>query len=344
MSSNLIQLKTFLGKYFSELNYSAVQEKYKKTGLETIFEQRFLIQGNKVQMVVDSSLNGLTAIVAGNEIYVSKTLYDHPNVVITNSLERDQATNPRSLYTAETFSTVAYLICQNHTMFQIVGEIDEPIYVKYRTDYETFYNSVIVFDISNDIEVEIVEEIESVSALNSVTNYILHPNSDLKLSTFYQNHLSGISFVYRNIIAREGSSYNHLVFGKGSSNVIDENKLIAYEGSSSEFFGVINSGKKNFHSILYVHPQHENYSVTVDYKDILYGKSNISFFPVILGQHIPDATSISITNISLEEIPEDNVEFEINKYISDIMGRAILGRMVGVERFYSNKTKFLHFP
>lgn len=344
MSSNLIQIKSFLGKYYSELKYSAAQEKYKQTGLDTFFEQRFLIQNNKVQMIVDPSLAGLTAIVSGNEIYVSKSLYDHPSVIITNTLEQDQTSNPRSLYNAETFSTVAYLICQNHTMFQIVGEVDEPIYMKYQADYETFYSSVILFEVSNDIEVEIVEEIESASALNSVTNYILHPGANIKLSTFYQNHISGISFVYRNIVAQDNASFNHILFGKGSSNIVDENKLAAYEGSSAEFLGVINSNKKNFHSILYVQPYSDSYSITVDYKDILYGKSNISFFPVILGQHIPDAASISVSNITLDEIPKDNIKFEINRYVSDTMGKAILGRMAGTERFYNNKTKFLHFP
>lgn len=344
MSSNLIQIKSFLGKYYPELNYSAAQEKYKQTGLDTFFEQRFLIQNNKVQMIVDPGLTGLTAIVAGNEIYISKSLYDHPSVIITNTLEKNQISNPRSLYNPETFSTVAYLICQNHTMFQIVGEVDEPIYMKYHADYETFYSSVILFEVSNDIEVEIVEEIESASALNSVTNYILHPGADVKLSTFYQNHISGISFVYRNIIAQDNASFSHVLFGKGSSNAVDENKLSAHEGSSSEFLGVINSNKRNFHSILYVQPHHDNYSISVDYKDILYGKSNISFFPVILGQHVPDAASISVSNIALDEIPKDNIEFEINKYVSDTMGRAILGRMTGTERFYNNKTKFLHFP
>ena len=344
MSLNLIPVKSFLGKYYPELNYSATQEKYKQTGLDTFFEQRFLIQNNKIQMIVDPSLTGLIAIISGNEIYISKSLYDHPSVVITNTLEKNQTTNPRSLYNPETFSTVAYLICQNHTMFQIVGEVDEPIYMKYRADYETFYNSVILFEISNEIEVEIVEEIESASALNSVTNYILHPGANVKLSTFYQNHVSGISFVYRNIVSQDNTSFNHVLFGKGSSNIIDENKLSTHEKSSCEFLGVINSNKRNFHSILYVQPYHDNYSINIDYKDILYGKSNISFFPVILGQDIPDAASISVSNITLDEIPKDNIEFEIKKYVSDTMGKAILGRMSGTERFYNNKTKFLHFP
>ena len=132
MSINLIPIKAYLGKYFTELNYSAAQEKYNGTSIDTFFDQRFHIQNNKTQMIVDPKMSGLSAIISGNEIQISKDLYDHPNVTITNSLEnKDQTSNPRSLYNADTFSTIAYLVCQNHTMLRIVGELDEPVYLKY---------------------------------------------------------------------------------------------------------------------------------------------------------------------------------------------------------------------
>src|ERR1035437_7215722 len=285
MSENLIPIKAFLGKYYTELLYSATQDKYKHTKLDTFFEQRFFIQSNKVQMIVDPAVSGMTVVVCGNEIHVSKELYDHPSVVINNSLEGDQSSNPRSLYNSEIFSTMAYLVCQNHTTFQIVGEIDEPIYVKYKSDYETFYNSVIVFNISNNREVEIVEEIESFSALNTVTNYVLYPASKLNLTTFYQNHVSGLSFCCRNISAQDGASFNHVLFGKGSSNVIDENKIHAFAGSKTEMLGIVNAAGRNFHSILYVEPASPDYKISVNYRDILSGKSSVSFLPVIIGQN-----------------------------------------------------------
>ncbi len=345
MSENLIQIKAFLGKYYPELNYSSMQDKYKNTALDTFFEQRFYIQNNKVQMIVDPGLPGLTAIVSGNEIHISKEFYDHPNIVITNSIENpNQNSNPRSLYNPEVFSTIAYLVCQNHTMFQVIGEVDEPIYLKYKTDYETFYNSVIVFEVSNDISVEIVEEIESSSALNCVTNYILHPNADVKLSTFYQNHISGISYIFRNIISQYASSFTHLLFGKGSSNAIDENKVLTYEKSKSEFLGVINSDKRNFHSILTLQPASDDYSVNVDYRDIIAGKGKVSFFPVVLGQEPAEKANISVSNMTLDNVPKAQVDNEIKKYIDDIVQRATLERMAGAKRFYDNKTKFLHFP
>jgi len=346
MSTTIIPIKAFLGKYYSELLYSASQDKYKNTGLDNFFEQRFYIQNNKVQMIIDPGLTGMVVSICGNEIHISKEFYDHPNVVVSNSLENsNQVTNPRNLYNPETFSTLAYLVCQNHTTFQIIGEIDEPIYVRYKSDFETFYNSVVVFNISNDVEVEIVEEIESFSALNAVTNYILYPSAKLNLSTFYENHRSAISFCYRNIIVQDNASFNHILFGKGSSNAIDENRIRCGSGAASELLGVVNSSGQHFHSILYVEPSAPDYKISVNYRDILERKSDVSFFPVITGQTpTGDAASIEVSNISLDDIPADKVESEIKQYIADIVERATLARMVGVERFYNNKSKFLHFP
>jgi len=343
MSENLIPIKSFLGKYYTELLYSATQEKYKDIKLDTFFEQRFFIQNNTVQMIIDQDITGLVIIVSGNEIHISKELYDHPNMVVSNSSESSPSINPRSLYNPETFSTLAYLVCQNHTTFQVVGEIDEPIYVKYKSDYETFYNSVLVFNISNDIEVEIVEEIESYSALNAVTNYILYPTAKLNLTTFYQNNISALSFCYRHIIAQDSSSFNHMLFGKGSSNIIDENKIHALSGSKIEMSGIVNSDGRNFHSILYVEPAVQDYKIVVNYKNVLEGKADVTFFPVILGQAPADGVAtIEVSNITLEDIPADRVDIEVKEYLSDIVDQAILERMTGVKRFYDNKSKFLN--
>lgn len=345
MSTNLVPIKTFLGKYYSEILYCTMQDKYKDTALENFLEQRFIIQNNKTQMIVDPTMPGLGMVVGGNEIYISKELYDHPNVIVTNSLENvsQQTTNPRSLYNPEIFQTLAYLICQNQTTLQIVGDLEEPIYIKYKSEYETFYSSVVTFEINDEVDVEIVEEIESHSALNSVTNYVLNAFSKLNLTTFYQNNVAGISFVYRNVFARERSTYNHVVLGKGSSQIIDENKIRCASGSSTELLGIVNSAGKNFHSILYVEPAAQDYKISVNYRDVLYGKANVTFFPAILGQTIDSSATIEISNINLEDIPAESRLSEIKNYVSPIVDRAILERMTGVKRFYDNKSKFLHF-
>lgn len=343
MSDSLIQIKSFLGKYYSEILQGVLHDKYRSASLEKFFEQRFAIQNNKTQMVIDPSMNGLSIIVSGNEIFISKELYDHPSVVVINSIENaeTQLTNPKSLYNPEIFQTIAYLICQNHTTLQVVGEIEEPIYIKYRTDFETFYSSVLTFEITNEVDLEVVEEIESQSALNSVINYILNPLSKLKINTVYNNNISGISFIYRNVFARENTQYSHNVLGKGTTQIIDESKIRCSSGSNVELFGLIYAKDKNFHSIVCVEPLSAEYSVTIDYKDIIHGNSNVSFYPVLVGDVSTDSASIEVSQIKLDEIPQQNWNKEISNFIMPIMDRAILERMIGVKRFYDNKAKFL---
>jgi len=343
MSTTLIQIKSFLGKYYPELLYSATQDKYQRSNLDTFFEQRFYIQNNKTQMIVDPGLPGLAVIIMGNEIHISKELYDHKNVVITNSLENKENKNPRSLYNPETFSTIAYLVCQNHTMFSINGPVDEPIYVKYRTDYETFYNSVLVFNLGEDLDAEIVEEVESQCALNAVVNYILQPRARLALSTFYKNNSSAISFNYRNVITQENSSYTHAMFGRGASNVIDENRFQVHSDSNIELLGVTDCAGRNFNSIVSLYPASENYDFSVNYRNIIYGKGNVTFTPSIYGSILSDA-SVNVQDLQLDSFTNAEKLAKIKDFTQDVVDRAVLERLVGVKRFYDNKTKFLQFP
>jgi hypothetical protein len=343
MSTNLIQIKAFLGKYYPELAYAASQDKYSKVKLDKFFEQRFTIQNNKTQMIVDPGLKGLVAIVSGNEIHISKELYDHPCVEVTNSMEnKDSNSNPKSLYTAEVFSTVAYLICQNHTMFQIVGEIEEPIYIKYKSDFETFYNSVVIVNIAEGIDVEIVEEFESLCAVNAVTNYILQANSRLNLSTFYQNHMSALSFCLRNVIVQDTAKYSHILFGKGSTCVLDESKIHANNKSSVELLACINPGQQEFHIVVGLLPGAQDYSFFLDQRHIVSGKGKITFTPVVVG-HLPADAHTNISSLILDQYAPDFRADKAAEFMAPIIDRATLERNVGVQRYYSNKTKFLQF-
>ena len=67
-----------------------------------------------------------------------------------------------------------------------------------------------IVNIAEGIDVEIVEEFESYCAINAVTNYILQANSKLNLSTFYQNHMSALSFCLRNVIVQDTAKYSHI--------------------------------------------------------------------------------------------------------------------------------------
>ena len=342
MPTNLIQIKAFLGKYYPELSYAVSQDKYAKAGLNKFFEQKFIIQNNKAQMIVDPSLKGLTAIVAGNEIFISKALYEHEYVNITNSMEAADSNNPKSLYTSDTFSTIAYLICQNHTMFEIVGELEEPIYIRYKSDFETFYNSVIIVNIAEELDVEIVEEYESFCALNSVANYIIQANSKLNLSTFYQNHISALSFCLRNIIVQDSAKYNHILFGKGSSNVLDESKIYANNKSEVDLLGCINPGQHEFHAIVGILPGSQDYNFFLDHRHVVSGKGKTTFTPVVIG-HLPVNAHTNVSSLILDHYAKGFWAEKTEEFLSPIIDRSTLERTVGVERFYNNKSKFLQF-
>lgn len=337
--SNLIQIKAFLGKYYPALLLSSKEDKYSETYLSSFFDQRFYIQNNKTQMIIDPTLVGLSVVVNGNEILVSKELFDHPNVVITNSIESND-TKSRALYNPEIFSSIAYLICQNSTMFDVVGEIDEPIYIKYRSELECFYNSVLLIKIADNLGIEIIEEIESLGALNSVTNYVLAPAAKLKLTTFYQNILSAQSFMYRNIIAQDYSQYTHMQFGHGSSNIIDETRLHTYSNVKTELLGCIYPGNYNFHTILALQPVMDNYDIRVNHRLVLSGVGTATFTPVSASETLAD---MDVTSFDVTDVPKAILIQKVNDFVADVSDRAVLDRISGSARFYANKTKFLSF-
>lgn len=344
MSASHIQIKAFLGKYYPELAYAVAQNKYSKLNLDKFFEQRFAIQTNKTQMIVDPGLTGLQVIISGNEIHISKDLFDHPGVDITNSMENQDGiqNNPKSLYTPDVFSTLAYLICQNHTMFQIISEIDEPIYIKYASDFESFYNSVVVVNIMDGIEVEIIEEYESCGALNTVTNYILQANANLSLTTFYQNHLSALSFCLRNVIIQNNAKYSHILYGKGSSSVMDESKILANAGAFVELLGCIDPRQHEFNVIVGIQPGALDYNFVLDHRHVVYGKGKATFTPVIVG-HLPADAHSNVSSLDLDQIPTNLQAEKIGQFLLPITGRSSLERTVGVQRYYNNKKKFLRF-
>lgn len=334
-------MRDYLGKYFSELFYSTDQEKYKNTKLDTIFDQRFYIQNNKVQMIIDASVSGLSLVITGNEIYISKELYDHPSVIVYNSIEHDQSLNPRSLFNPETFSTLAYLMCQNRLIIELIDEPDEPIYVRYRSDFETFHSAAVLFKLDDHIDAEIVEEIESQGALNVTVDYILHPRSRLNLSTFYKNNISATSIYYRNIVLEDGAHYNHMMLGKGSYSIIDENRIQPGPDTSTALFGIINSPGKDFHTILFVDPSSTEYKISAIYKEILSSSSDVSFSSTIMPPYTNDADVVEVLRLNLDEHPEEHQQQEIETFINDIADMVLLERMSGVKRFYNNKEKFL---
>lgn len=380
MQSNLIPIKSFLGKFYSDLNNTVLtSHKYKYTNIDSFFEQRFLIQNNKVQMVVDVHLKGLRAIVSGNEIYVSKELYKHPSIDISNSIE-EKGPDPKSLYSEKTFSTIAYLICQNHTLFKVLKDIEEPIYITFKSDYEAFYNSVLLFMIDAGVTVNIVEEIESKCAVNSVINYILNPYSILNVSTFYKNQKPTLSFVFRNVIAQSHSVYNHLLLGKGSSNVIDENRIVFETGSKLDLNGKIDVAENSFHSIIEATSSGYDNSVSINYRNTAKKKGNVTVTPVVAvsgetstkikihnllvddtasiivdpswdipppSTLVPDISNFRIEPVELAKLLAKGIEEQdamsvlTTKFSEEIAEKIGVSCTVGTELYYDMKNKFL---
>lgn len=341
MSIEQPSIKNSLGKYYTELLISSAQDKYKDTKLSNFFEQRFFVQNNKAQMFIDSTVKDLSIVVSGNELQVSKSLYNHPNFTVVNSIENKHMGNTRSLYDPNNFSTISYLFCLNHTTFKITGEFDEPIYIKYKSDYETFYNSVVKFEINSDVRIEIVEEIESQCALNSTTKYMLGNSASLSLLSFYKNNLSSVSFMDRNVVIGGNANYTHTLCGKGSANIIDENRIVLQNNSTVELNGIINSNNADFHSILHLYPHTDIYKIDIDYRNILFNKSTVTCSPII-SKNQPGSSTISISDVSIEKdsIPDKE---QIIDFASDIIERILLERMTNVGRFYNNKSEFLSF-
>lgn len=343
--STLTKFSVFLDKYYPELFYSAAQEKYKGSYIDGLFDQRFCHQDNKTAMILDPTLTGLSVVVTGNEVLVSKDIYGHHAIEITNSMDVEQTSNPKSLYNPENFGSIAYLVCPNQISIRIKETLEQPIYVKYTGNYECFYHSVVFFYVNEGVDADVVEEIESLCAINTVSNYVLFPRSLLTLSTFYKNRISASSFIYRNVVSQEGSFFEHNLLGKASAGVVDETKLHPYSSSVSQFSGIVDAHSGSFHSIVYVEPISHDYQIAVDYKNLPRKDTKISFYPVIVGQEpLNSGARISVQDLDIEKIPADKLKEEIESFTKNTFDSFRIKKLVGTDRYYENKSKFMVFP
>lgn len=337
MSKKLTTVSGALKELYPDLLDLSQQEKYANTKLYKIFEQRYYFQPNRPQLFINESLDGFIIIVSGNEIEVSKTLYDNENISLMNSLDVNSFfSDAVNNYHSDVFSNIAYLICPNKILISIDGEIDEPIYVHYKSDFECFYNSVVTFDILDGIEVDLVEEIESNSALNMVSNFKVGQGASLSLFSFYKNALSGTSLINRNVDLGNSSTFTSIVLGLGSSMVLEENNIKLSLNSQVELLGVINSRNLNFDTILnIVQPNEESY-ISVVYKNILNDKSNVNLF----SENIND--ELVILNFKEGNDLYNQYSGNLKDFTFDISERAILNRISGYMRFYDNKNIFFN--
>jgi Fe-S cluster assembly scaffold protein SufB len=299
MDTNNIQLKKFLGAVSTDLILDS--QKYKHTDIEQILEEKFSIQDNKLLFIVDPNLRGYAIETCGNELRISVNLYKCPFIAVINSADEKPQTQPMTdLYNSSIFSTIAYLMCKNHSMFNITQSLDEPIYITHKSNYGTFYNFAVLFSTSDGVRVNIVEEIESKCALNVVSNYVMSKNSVINLATFYNNHRNASSIYYRNIIVQDDSSFNHKLFGIGTYKVIDENRIKFGNRTKINLNGVINSNGKAFNSITTIQSSNNNNSVHYDYKSVAYEHSKVTIKPLVEVAGVCDV-KVSVKNLILND-------------------------------------------
>lgn len=341
MTSSHISIKKYLGEFDSEILSCCNQEKYKDTRLYSIVEQRFQIQDNKSRVTIDDSLQFNEVVVIGNEVFISKMLYDNPSVEIVNSADRQTQPVPTSLYDTGVFSTLAYVVCSNHTTIRVIDKLAEPIYIKYQADFEKFYNGILIVEVAYNVSVEIVEEIESNGCVNAATNYLLDESSSLRLTSFYKGTLSSSALVYRNVTVQEHAKFDHMCYGAGMSTVVDEMKIQCFEDASVNLSGVVYTPDRNFSSVLYVDPISTKYNISVDYRHIVNDNSDSSYLPGISTQPDSGQAQISVTALDVSDMQESDKQEDIDDFIDDVIRKSNVLKSAGARRFYENKTAFL---
>lgn len=326
-------VKDTLGKYYPELLKSSTQAKYKDSRITTFFQQSFQPQVNPLHMVVDSMMEGLCIEFNGNEVYVSPDLYEHTLVNITNTMESGVNANPKAPFDSRVIGSLAYLMCQNHTIIDVVGNLDQPIYVRLSSDFETFHSSVVSFNITNGAQVEIIEEVESKAGLCAVINYTMSDCARLCLTTFYDNRISATSILHRHVITGASSQYYHNLLGNGSAIAVDESSIRTNTGALLYISGCIFCKSTGFHSILTIEPMNLNYHISVLLLGLIKQFGSFTSHPVVLRHELPDGSEIDITDMDATDKPNHRVESFTECVVRDIM----LSSVNGVDRFYTKR-------
>jgi hypothetical protein len=203
----------------------------------------------------------------------------------------------------------------------------------------------------------------------------------MNVSTFYRNQRPALSFFFRNVIALVGSTYNHLLLGKGSSNIVDENRVVFESETNIGLLGKIDVSNNSFHSIMELTSTGNDNTVRIDYKNSVQNKGKLSMTPVIEVTGLTES-HVSIRNLALDntasvvmapsiktpmssamasqnittEIPDpeekramladgveevDAIKILASRFSEDITERIGIACQEGTERYYDIKNKFL---
>ena len=332
-------LRQHLGKHSAEIIDSLRQEKYRDTSLPGLLTHRYNADTSTATLVVDPSLSGLNVIVTGNRVRVSPGVFDHPAVSFTDGLDT-RARNPRADYNPDVAASLSYLLCGGVLQLNITAYVDQVIYVTYLSDFETLNTTVLDVHVSGTTQVDIVETIASYSLYSVMTNYHVGDTAKLRLHTFYSNSVAGSSVLARQVYLSDRSTFTHGLLGSGSNVLVDETRLYPGFRSNSRIVGVTSTRAAQFHSVLTVHPEIEEYAVTVDYRNVLTTGSNVSYYAGVAGDNVSKRSYVNSTELTIDKVDPTDAARCVAEFVKDVMAEInITGRQDTAE-FSKKKSEY----
>ena len=338
------QLKQILGKYAGEITNSCNQEKYEGVNLKSFLLQKYDRQTDTPGVAIDHRLQGLEMVVSGNYIRISRDLSQHPAITIkTNNPGPESEHNPRSNYDSNVFASMAYLLCQNFIQIVVSAFVDKVLYIRYESEFEKIYSSAIEVSIAGTAQIDIVEEINSTSAINTVMDYNVGPTAKLRLHTFHNNSAGGNTILNRNVFLDNRASFQHGVMAHGAALVLDETRLFPKFRSNTAINGIVAAASKNYHGVLTVHPSIGEYKVAIEYRNIINDKSSATFYAGVAGQDVSERSHINVQDINLGSLPRGQELQELVNFIQDMLPVINIDNRSDTERFSVQKNNFRLF-
>ena len=332
-------LHRHLGKHFAEINDSLKQEKYSGTRMPGLLTHRYKADTSTATLVVDPSLTGLNIIITGNRVRVSPGVLDHPAITFTDELS-NRTCNPRAGYTPDVAASLSYLLCGNLLQLNVTGYVDRVIYITYLSDFETLNTTVLDVNVNDTAQVDIVETVTSYSLYSVMANYHVGGTAKLRLHTFYSNSVAGSSILARQVYLSDRATFTHGLLGAGSNVLVDETRLYPGFRSNSRIVGVTSTRAAQFRSVLTVHPEIEEYAVTVDYRNVLTMDSNVGYYAGVAGDSVSKRSYVNATELTIDKVDPDAAAVCVAEFVKDVMAEInITGRQDTAE-FSKKKSEY----
>lgn len=328
-----------LGKHSAEIIDSLKQEKYSSASLPGLLAHRYKADTSTATLVVDPSLTGLNIIITGNRVRVSPGVLEHPAVTFTDEIS-NRARNPRAGYTPDVAASISYLLCGNLLQLNITGYVDRVIYITYLSDFETLNTTVLDVNVNDTAQVDIVETVTSYSLYSVMVNYYVGDTAKLRLHTFYSNSVAGSSILARQVYLSDRAAFTHGLLGSGSNVLVDETRLYPGFRSNSRIVGVTSTRAAQFRSVLTVHPEIEEYAVTVDYRNVLTMGSNVGYYAGVAGDSVSKRSYVNATELTIDKVDPDEAAGYVAEFVKDVMAEINIDGRQDTAEFSRKKSEY----